>query len=209
MAEIKVMVVEDQQLVRMGITRMLEDVEDILVVGEAESGEEAIKSARRLMPDVILMDVKMPGIGGIEATRKIVHQLPSTRIIALTALQDDFYAAQVLKVGAVGFLTKGAKIDELTRAIRTVHKGGCYVDPTVNRFESTEDMNPFQKLSEREAQVAFMIVNCHKVQDIADKLHVSPRTINTYRYRIFDKLGIESDVQLTVLAMRHGLIEQN
>lgn len=209
---IKVLIVDDHHLIRTGIQRMLADVEGLSVVGEAEDGEHSIAKVRELSPDVVLMDVKMPGIGGIEATRKITRTYPDTRVIGLTAYGEDTYAQRLLQAGASGYLTKGASLDEMVRAIRVVNSGQSYIDPTIASTLVTKQLqgqgqNPFDVLSEREMQVALMIVNCQRVQEIADRLFVSPRTINTYRYRIFEKLDIRNDVELTHLAMRHGLIE--
>ncbi|AQZ95749.1 UvrY/SirA/GacA family response regulator transcription factor [Halopseudomonas phragmitis] len=211
---IKVLVVDDHDLVRMGISRMLGDVPGLAVVGEAESGERAVSLARSLKPDVVLMDVRMPGIGGLEATRKLVQHDKHLKVIAVTVCDEEPFPTRLMQAGAAGYVTKGAALEEMVSAIRQVHSGQRYISPTIAQqlalksFAPTTD-SPFDSLSEREIQIALMIVSCEKVQSISDKLCLSPKTVNTYRYRIFDKLGITSDVELTLLAVRHGMVDTN
>ncbi|HKM16199.1 MAG TPA: response regulator [Marinospirillum sp.] len=206
----RVLIVDDHILVRTGIERILADTDGIEVVGQAADGEEAIQKARELSPNIILMDVKMPGIGGIEATRKIIRNNTAIGIIGLTASGDETFVQRLLQAGAKGYLTKGASFEEVVRAIRHVASGQFYVDPTLTSgfiVRDPENNNPFSKLSDREMQVTMMLVTCQKVHEIADSLFVSPRTINTYRYRIFEKLSVRNDVELTHLAMRHKLVD--
>ncbi|MDF2445453.1 MAG: gacA [Moraxellaceae bacterium] len=208
---IKVLVVDDHDLVRMGITRMLTDIAGIKVVGEASSGEEAIRLSRELSPQVVLMDVKMPGIGGLEATRKLLRQDPDLRVVAVTACDEEPFPSRLLKAGAAGYLTKGAALEEMVKAIRAVANGQRYISPDIAQQLALKNLeeeksSPFEALSEREMQITMMIVNCQKVQEISDRLFLSPKTVNSYRYRIFEKLGIDSDVELTLLAVRHGLL---
>ncbi len=210
---IKILVVDDHDLVRAGISRMLADEEGFEVVGEAKSGEGAVNFVRNDSVDIILMDLKMPGIGGMEATRKITRLNNTVKIICVTSASDDLYPARAMQAGASAFITKGADIREMIEAIRTVHSGKRYISPEVAQkmalkpFQDKAEKGVFDELSEREMQIATMIVNCHKVQDISDKLCLSPKTVNTYRYRLFEKLGITSDVELTLLAVRHGLLD--
>lgn len=210
---IKVLVVDDHDLVRAGISRMLSDEDGIEVVGEACSGEDAVGIVRKDNPDIVLMDLKMPGIGGLEATRKIKRLNDEIRVIVVTACADDPYPARVMQSGASAYITKGADITEMIRAIRVVNSGQRYISPEIAQklalkpFEEAEEGTVFDKLSEREMQIATMIVSCNKVQDISDKLCLSPKTVNSYRYRIFEKLGITSDVELTLLAIRHGILD--
>lgn len=208
---IQIVVVDDHDLVRMGLVRLLDDVAGIEVIAEARSGEEAIKLARELEPDVIMMDVRMPGIGGIEATRKIHRSYPDIRIIAVTACGDDPFPSRLLQAGASGYLTKGASTEEMVLAVKTVSAGQKYLAPNVAQKLALQSVgeggSPFSELSDREMQIATMICSCKKVQEISDKLCLSPKTVNTYRYRIFDKLSVSSDVELTHLAIRHGLLE--
>ena len=210
---IKIVVVDDHDLVRTGISRMLEDVSGLKVIGQAASGEEALKLAREIEPDVILMDVKMPGIGGLEATRKLQRTNPDINVIAVTVCEEEPFPSKLLQAGASGYLTKGAALDEMVKAIRVVQSGQRYISPEIaqqlalKQFSGEAGGSPFDELSERELQIAMMIVNCHKVPEISDKLFLSPKTVNSYRYRVFEKLGIHSDVELTLLAVRHGMLD--
>jgi two-component system invasion response regulator UvrY len=208
---IKVLVVDDHDLVRMGITRMLADITGIKVVGEAATGEEGLRMARELDPQVVLMDVKMPGIGGLEATRKLLRQSSDVKVLAVTVCDEEPFPSRLLKAGAAGYLTKGAALEEMVRAIRAVASGQRYISPEIAQRLALsaleeEKTSPFDALTEREMQVTMMIVSCQKVQEISDRLFLSPKTVNSYRYRIFEKLGIDSDVELTLLAVRHGLL---
>jgi len=190
---IRVLVVDDHDLVRTGITRMLADIDGLQVVGQAESGEESLLKARELKPDVVLMDVKMPGIGGLEATRKLLRSHPDIKVVAVTVCEEDPFPTRLLQAGAAGYLTKGAGLNEMVQAIRQVFAGQRYISPqiaqqlAIKSFQPSND-SPFDALSEREIQIALMIVGCQKVQIISDKLCLSPKTVNTYRYRIFEKL---------------------
>lgn len=211
---IKVLIVDDHALVRLGIRRLLEDLADIEVIGEAASGEAAIQFARDNVPDVVLLDVKMPGIGGLEATKRLLRINEAIKVIAVTAFTNDPFPARVLNAGAMGYLTKECNLAELESAIRKVYKGERHLSPEIAQqlalkslSDSKEHETPFDSLSERELQVMIMITAGLKVQEISDKLCLSTKTVNSYRYRIFDKLKIKNDVELTYLALRHQLIE--
>lgn len=208
---IRVLVVDDHDLVRTGITRMLADIDGLQVVGEADSGESALKLARELKPDVVLMDVKMPGVGGLEATRKLLRSHPDIKVVAVTVCEEDPFPTRLLQAGAAGYLTKGAGLDEMVQAIRLAFAGQRYISPQIAQQLALKSFqpqgSPFDALSEREIQIALMIVGCQKVQIISDKLCLSPKTVNTYRYRIFEKLSVTSDVELTLLAVRHGMVD--
>ncbi|CCG95548.1 DNA-binding response global regulator possibly in two-component regulatory system with BarA [Marinobacter nauticus ATCC 49840] len=196
---------------------MLADNPDIDVIGQASSGEEAIDCVRENRPDIVLMDIRMPGIGGLEATRRILRIDDSIRVIVVTACADDPYPARVMQSGATAYVTKGADIQEMVRAIRKAHSGQRYISPEIAQKmalkqlggERDEDgeLSLFERLSEREMQIAMMVVDCQKVQDISDKLCLSPKTVNSYRYRIFEKLEISSDVELALMAVRLGLLD--
>lgn len=209
---ITVMVVDDHDLVRCGIRRLLSDVQGMKVVAEAASGEEAVRLAREKQPSVVLMDVRMPGIGGLEATRKMLRAVPDIKVLALSAHDDEPFPSRLLQAGARGYITKDTGIEELIKAIRSVHAGQRYISPDVAqrlalKHVTDQDASPFEILSERELQVMLMITSGQKVQDISAKLHLSPKTVNSYRYRIFEKLKVSSDVELTHLAIRHKLID--
>lgn len=208
---IKVLVVDDHDLVRMGISRMLADDPEIEVIGEADSGEAAIRMVKALGPDVVLLDVNMPNIGGVEATKRLRQFNDKVKILAVSSVSSQPYPSMLLKAGVNGYITKGTPLAEMIKAIKKVYHGSKYFSSDV--AEQLADMlltdneeSPFDRLSEREKQVAMMVVNCQSPQQIADQLFVSVKTVNTYRYRIFEKVGVDSDVKLTHLAMRHGLI---
>ena len=208
----RILLVDDHDLVRSGLRRLLADFPDLNVVGEAVSGEDAFRLCRELTPDLVLMDIKMPGIGGLEATRKIATHYPQIKVIVVSALDDEMYASRLLQAGAVGYVVKGAPFEDMVKAIHKVMLGQRYLSPMVaeqlalRQFDRHEN-SPFDRLSERELQIALMVVNCQRVQEISERLSLSSKTVNSYRYRMFEKLGIESDVELTHLAIKHGMIE--
>jgi two-component system invasion response regulator UvrY len=208
------MLVDDHDLVRSGIKRILTDVGDIEVVAEADSGEQAVRQAREIRPDVILMDLSMPGIGGMEATRKITRSMPDAKIIAVTIHEDEPFPARLLEAGAVGYLTKGCDVREIIDAIKSVYLGEQYLTPRVAQklalsFVNHRDKAPLEELTQRETQVMLMIVKGEPNKRISEKLCLSPKTTSTYRYRLFEKLGVINDVELTRFAIRHGLIKEN
>ena len=211
---VSVLLVDDHKLMRTGIKFILDDTADIRVVGEASSGEEALERARALKPNVILMDVSMPGIGGLEATRKLAMSLPDTRVIVLSAQTAEPFPMRLMEAGAAGYLTKDSAGDEIVTAIRRVMAGERYISAEIARqmalqaVNKTSGASPFEQLSSREMQVMIMATGGHSVQDISDKLHLSPKTVSTYRSRLFQKLGVNNDVELTRLALRYGVIEE-
>ena len=211
---IKVLIVDDHDLIRAGIRHMLADADGIEVIGEADSGEQGIEMVRELSPDVVLMDLQMPGIGGLEATRKILQANPETKILIITACFDDVHPARLLQLGAAGYITKEASMNEMIQAVRSIHAGERYVvspkiaQQIIQKRTTNVDQSPFDELSNRELQVAIMIVKGHKAPEISDKLSLSAKTVNTYRYRIFKKLKLKGDVELVHLAMQYGLIGQ-
>ena len=212
---IKLLLVDDHDLVRTAIARMLSDSSDLDVVGEANSGEQAYNMVRELLPDVVLMDIRMPGIGGLEATRKIKQRFPQVKILALSACEEEPFPTRLLQAGASGYLTKGVCIEETIRAIRQVAAGHHYLSSDIAQqmalktYDKKQPDNPFDQLSEREMQISLMIASGQKIQVISDLLCVSPKTVNTHRYRIFSKLNIENDVELALLAVRHNLVENS
>jgi len=204
--------VDDHDLIRLGIKRILQDVHGLKVLGDYGTGEEAVRQAKELIPDVVLMDVQMPGIGGLEATRKMIRHNPDIKILALTIFGDEPYPSRLLQAGAAGYITKACVAEEMIRAIRTLHAGQRYLSSEIaqqlalKRFKKAGE-SPLDILSERELQILLMITQGAKVQEVSTKLCLSPKTVNSYRYRIFQKLRIKNDVELTLLAIRLGLIE--
>jgi two-component system invasion response regulator UvrY len=210
---IKVLIVDDHALVRMGIRRLLEDMADVKVVADAENGEQALVLVKKHAPDVVLLDMKMPGIDGWEVTRRLKKSNPHIKVIAVTAMTSDPLPTRVLQLGAMGYLTKESGAEEMAAAIRKVAQGEMYLSAeiaqkmAINSLGDSQD-SPFDQLSEREMQVMLMITSGLNVQDIANTLFLSSKTINGYRYRMFDKLGIKNDVELTYLAMKHRIIDK-
>ncbi len=208
---IKVLLVDDHYLVRTGIKRLLDDAKGIQVVSEAATGEEAVQYCREHQPDVVLMDMNMPGIGGMEATKKILRYAPDIKVLFLTVQVEEPFPTKVMQIGASGFLTKGAGPDEMIQAIRAVKSGQRYLTPDIaqkmalTQFQSNDE-NPFSSLSERELQIMLMITRGQKVVDISEQLNLSSKTINSYRYRMFEKLNVSNDVELTHIAIRYGLL---
>lgn len=208
---IKILLVDDHDLVRLGINKLLSEIKGFQIVGEARSGEEAIEKVGKLRPDIVLMDVKMPGMGGLEATKRIVKQYSKVKVLVVTVYGDEPYPSRVLQAGATGYMTKGAGVEEMVQAINSVFSGKRYLSPEVAqqlalKHLTHQDESPFESLSERELQVLVMITSGQKVQEIADQLYLSPKTVNSYRYRLFEKLAVDTDVELTHLAIRHKLI---
>jgi two-component system invasion response regulator UvrY len=209
---IKILVVDDHDLVRTGIVRILKDVKDFKVVAELGSGEEAVEYCRKQSPDIVLMDISMPGIGGLEATRKVTRICDDAKVICISMHKDNPFPTKVMQAGAYGFITKDAEHNEMITAIYKVHSGQKYISPEIaqlialGQLDNTSD-NPFSDLSDRELEIAIMITRGEKVTEIAKYLHISAKTVNTYRYRMFDKLCVTSDVGLTHLALRHKIIQ--
>ena len=210
---IKILIVDDHALVRMGIRRLLDDLPDMSVVAEADSGELGLSLINIHHPDFVLLDMKMPGMDGWEVTRRLKKTNPEIKIIVLSALSEEPFPARVLQLGAMGYLTKESSMDEMVLAIRKVYLGERYVSTeiaqkmAINSLQSPEE-TPFDRLSEREMQVMLMLARGLTVQAISKALFLSSKTVNGYRYRMFEKLGIKNDVELIYLAMKHRVIEQ-
>ncbi len=210
---IKVLIVDDHALVRMGIRRLLEDTHDISVMGEAQNGEEALAMVKCHRPDVILLDMKMPGIDGWEVIRRLKTSSAKSKIIAVSALSAEPFPTRVLQLGAKGYLSKESSIEEMTGAIRKVHQGERYLSAQLAQQLAIKSLDPvsetpFEQLSEREMQVMLMITSGLPVPEISKRLFLSTKTINCYRYRMFAKLNVKNDVELTHLAIKHSIIER-
>ena len=208
---IKVLVVDDHALVRMGIRRLLDELPDIEIVGEAESGELALTVVKEMQPDVILLDMKMPGMDGWEVTRRLKKTNPEIKIIVLTSVNSDPFPGRLLQLGAMGYLTKESSMDEMVIAIRKVMQGQRYLSALIAQKMAISSLDeskksPFDELSEREMQVMLMLARGLSVAEIASSLFLSTKTVNGYRYRMFDKLAVKNDVELIYLAMKHRVI---
>ena len=212
-SQISVILVDDHQLVRSGIARLLQDAADICLISSFSSGEEVVDYLGRenaARPNIILMEARMPGMGGIEATRAILRLSPTTRVVGMSAIAGGVIPSRLLRAGALAFITKSVDALEMYSAIRAAKNGSHYISADAAKQLSIDPFREpdgaiFERLSRRELQVAGMLTDGRKVVQISAYLALSPKTVYSYRYRIFEKLGIRSDVELTVLAVRHGL----
>lgn len=214
---IKVLLVDDHDLVRAGIRRLMEDhssTEGIEVVAEASSGEEAVDLTREHSPDVVLLDVNMPGIGGLEAARRMLRVDADIRIIALTVYEEGPLLKRLIDAGVAGYLTKGCDVGEMVTAIRRVSRGERYIASDIAQRLALgmlpgAESSPLESLSDREMQILLMLTQGHKPQVISQKLHLSPKTVSTYKTRLQEKLNVHSDVDLIRLAMQYGMLDKS
>lgn len=210
---IKLLLVDDHDIVRTGLRMVIEKMSGIKIVGEAKDGQQAIDMVAELKPDVILMDINMPNISGLEATRKITEADPYVRIIILTIHAQNPYPKQLLDAGANGYLTKGCAAEELESAIRKVYGGQRYVGTDIAQQMALSMLpggnkdSPFDSLTNREIEVAMLLVRGKKARQIGKILILNEKTVATYKYRILEKLELDNEVQLTHLAIRHGLLD--
>jgi len=208
---ISILIVDDHDLVRTGLKNILGDAGDLELVGEASTGEEAIRLARQFEPNVILMDVGLPGLSGLETTERILKSQPDIRIIVLTAHSEPPLPARLLDIGATGYLTKACDARELVNAVRTVARGERYIGADIAQQLAISllpgtPQSPFQELTARELEIALMLTQGMKMPSIAEVINVSPKTVATYKYRIYEKVGVNSEVELLRMALRHGLV---
>jgi two-component system invasion response regulator UvrY len=207
---IQVMLVDDHALVRMGFRMLLTDA-GVAVVAEAESGEQACLDYLRIKPDVVVMDLSMPGMGGLEAVRRLLAQDPKARVLALSAHEDTAHPRRVLRAGALGYLAKRSAPDTLIAAVTAVARGDRYVDAqtaqalAMAQFDG--DTSPVEMLSEREFSVFIQLAQGRTVVQIAETLNLSPSTVGTHLYRVKQKLGANNQSELTLVALRWGLIQ--
>ncbi len=207
------MLVDDHDMVRTGLKRLLEDYSDLEVIAEASSGEEAIILVQSHKPDIALMDLNMPGIGGLEATRKLIRSHSELKIIIVTMHNEGIFPQRLLNIGAMGYVTKEANINEIVNAIRQVMLNKRYISPEIAQQmalsgSKDHEKSPFELLSERELQVLMLLMDGNKVNIISEKLCLSPKTVSTYRYRLYDKLGVKNDIELAKLALRYGIMDE-
>lgn len=211
MSQINVLLVDDHAVVRMGFKMLLESASDIKVVGEAESGEQGVKLYMEHHPDVVVMDITMPGIGGLEAIERIMAKEGSARILVLSAHEDSVHPKRVLNAGAMGYLTKRSAAEELIKAIRTVAGGKRYLEASVAQQMAIQQLsgeqNPVDVLSDREFEVFMALAKGKTTNDIAETLCLSPRTVGTHLYNIKQKLNANNSAEIALIAMRSGLID--
>lgn len=206
-----IMLVDDHAVVRMGFKLLLQATEDLEVVAEADSGEAAYAKYIEVHPDVVVMDIAMPGMGGVEAVKRIVARDRNARILALSAHEDTSHPRRVLKAGALGYLSKRSAPEALIDAVRAIAAGRMYIDAAIAQRMAVQDLtgeqNPVEQLSEREFEVFIQLARGQSVNQIADILKLSPSTVGTHLYNIKQKLNVSNQAELTLIAVRHGLIE--
>ena len=194
----------------MGFRLLLQDTKDITVAGEAESGEEVLKLLNTLTADIIVMDLSMPGIGGLETISRIVSKNKPPKILILSAHEDAIHPKRSLKAGANGYLSKRGAAEELIKAIRQIHSGNMYIEPSIAQKVAMSQMggetSPVDVLSEREFDVFMALANGKTVNQIAETLHLSPRTVGTHLYNIKQKLNASNQTELAFIAIKSGLI---
>lgn len=209
---IRVLLADDHAVVRTGFRLLLEADGDIRVVGEADSGEDACRQYAELEPDVLILDIAMPGMGGLEALKRIRARDPRARVLALSAYDDPMHARRALREGALGFLSKRSAPETLKEALTTVAASKRYIDAAVAQKLALEELDggaksPIERLSEREFDVFLRLARGSTVQRIAEELKLSASTVGTHLYNVKQKLGVTNQSELTLIAIRHGLIE--
>lgn len=208
--EIRVQIVDDHAMVRSGLCRLIEDAPDMTVIVESDSGEQAIRDYVEFEPDVVIMDLNMPGIGGLEAISRIITRTPEARILALSFHESAIVPARALATGACGYVTKGGDAANLIKAIRQLAAGKRYLEPDIAQKilmeGSSRGADVFQKLSKREFEVFLLLAEGYSTAEIAGILHVSPKTIGNQQYSINQKLNLSNKVELTRLAVQFNLI---
>lgn len=208
---ITVMLVDDHMVVRLGFKMLLDATSDIRVIAEADSGEAAYQQFITHQPDVVVMDISMSGMMGVEATRRIIARDKSARVLGLSSHEDPSYVRFMLKAGALGYLSKRTAPDELIHAIRQVASGRMYLDAHISQRMALQDFNgdknPVDILSDREFGVFIELAKGLSVNQIAEQLNISPRTAGTHLYNIKQKLGVANQAELTLIAVRHKLID--
>lgn len=220
--KVRILVVDDHTIVREGTAKMLELFDDFQVVGQACNAREALERVQSLAPDVILMDIKMPGINGIEATRMIKQEHPDVEVVILSMYDEDEYVVESVKAGATGYLLKDASQDDLARAIRIVHSGGSLVQPALARrvlkefahlaresspVAAPSRQNLLRELSEREIEVLRYVADGKSNKEVAETLVISEKTVKAHLRSIFRKLEVGDRAQAVAQAMRKGLVE--
>ena len=218
-SKIRVMLADDHTVVREGLRVLLEAAEDIKVVGEADNGRQAVQMAKNLRPDVVVLDLVMPTLNGLEATRQIIKECPNTRVLILSSYSDDDRVQQLIEDGASGYLVKQTAANDLLKAIREAHKGNAYFSPAISKrlLESCRESfvkgrtikRKANRLTTREAEVLQLIAEGYANKQIADELKISIKTVEKHRQQVMNKLNIHEVASLTRYAMSQGMIESN
>lgn len=211
---IKIILADDHCLVRTGLRRLLDDVENLTVLAEADNGNDAILHVIEHQPDVAILDINMPGLDGIKTTEILRRDYPELKIIIISMHSDELFPQRLIKAGANAYLTKDSGIQEITHAINEVMASRNYICTEVAQKlalsnTGSNGASPFKSLSKRELEVLGLMIKGLKVADISDKLCLSPKTVSTYRYRLLGKLSVQNDIELAKLAMQHGFFEES
>lgn len=214
MPEIRILLADDHAVFRDGLRALIQAEPDLKLVGEAEDGESACREALRLRPEVVVMDLSMPGLSGVEATARLKQSCPEIRVVALTAYEETGYVRRLLEAGAAGYVLKRAAAHVLIDAIRTVAAGGNFLDPAVTRHVVEGYVRPLgertgTELSERETEVLRLIAQGYSNKEVAAQLEISVKTVETYKARSMEKLGLGSRVDLVRYALRQGWLNEN
>ena len=211
MSNLNVLLVDDHSVVRMGFKMLIDSEKDMQVISEAETGEEGIIKFQEIKPDVVVMDITMPGIGGLEAIERIIAKDKNAKILVLSAHEDSVHPKRVLSAGAIGYLTKRSAAEELINAIRTVGSGKKYIESTVAQqlaiTQLSGENDPTEVLSDREFEVFISLAKGKSTNEIADTMCLSPRTVGTHLYNIKQKLNANNSAEIALIAIRCGLLE--
>jgi DNA-binding NarL/FixJ family response regulator len=218
MKKVKLLVADDHKIFRQGIKKLLEEESDLQVVGEAADGREAVKKATELKPDVILMDIAMANLNGLEATKQIKKVLPSTKVIMLTMHKNEEYILQSFQAGASGYILKEGAVEELVSAIRSIHSDKSFLSPTISKtlidaylrkMETGKTETPFDLLTDREREVLQLIAEGYTNREVAKQLFISVKTVEAHRAHIMQKLNIHDIAKLVKYAIQKGLVDLN
>lgn len=216
MGKIKLLIVDDHTIVRDGLCSLLELAGDIDIVGEASNGKEGLEQVEKLLPDVVLIDIAMPIMGGLEAIRRMRKKFSEIKILVLTQYDDKEHVFPAIQAGANGFVSKTAASSELTSGIRAIFAGGAYLSPSIAKLfvddykhgAATRDKcDPYEQLTDRERDVLMLVVEGHTTQEIADTLVISPKTVEGHKRNLMAKLGITNRIDLVKYAVHRGLID--
>ncbi|HEY82371.1 MAG TPA: response regulator transcription factor [Dehalococcoidia bacterium] len=215
MSKVRILIVDDHAIMRDGIRALLSLDEDLEIVGEASEGREAIEKARELSPDVVVMDIAMPGMDGLEATRRIVKKNPQIKVLVLTQHDNKEYILSTIKSGAAGYVPKRALGSELVSAIRAVHRGDSFLYPSAaaalieDYRKQSEEVEPYDQLTPREREILKLIAEGYTSREIADMLFISLKTAQGHRAKIMEKLDLHNRTELIKFAMRKGLVSMD